>query len=225
MQSQRTGTNPAMLLAISKFLMNNKNDWVFYSVILYLLSPLISVVFATIMPLNSIRFYLGFLPVIPFFIAAIHILKRQKNRKIAYYWWILLPFIAIGLRILASALTSPAETSPEGAWLLENLPLWLVLTWMFIGSSLLAPIIEEAFFRGYLLPENPSWLAVIINALLFTIIHPWQNFTYSSLLDHVAIFCIGLILATLMKKMQNIYFVIILHALVNLTAFINISLN
>ena len=44
------------------------------------------------------------------------------------------------------------------------------------------PIVEELYFRGYLLPRIPAsrWVAPLINVLLFSLYHffsPWQNIT------------------------------------------------
>jgi hypothetical protein len=60
----------------------------------------------------------------------------------------------------------------------------LALT-LFAGlilSGIAAPIVEELYFRGYLLPRIPSsrWWAPLINVLLFSVYHffsPWQNVT------------------------------------------------
>jgi membrane protease YdiL (CAAX protease family) len=52
----------------------------------------------------------------------------------------------------------------------------------FILNGIAGPIVEELYFRGYLLPRIPSlkgW-APLINVLLFSLYHffsPWQNFT------------------------------------------------
>ena len=52
----------------------------------------------------------------------------------------------------------------------------------FILNGIAGPIVEELYFRGYLLPRMPSSkiLAPLINVLLFSLYHffsPWQNLT------------------------------------------------
>lgn len=49
-------------------------------------------------------------------------------------------------------------------------------------NGIAGPIVEELYFRGYLLPRIPSsrWIAPLINVLLFSLYHffsPWQNIT------------------------------------------------
>jgi len=49
-------------------------------------------------------------------------------------------------------------------------------------NGIAGPVVEELYFRGYLLPRIPSsrWWAPLINVLLFSLYHffsPWQNVT------------------------------------------------
>jgi membrane protease YdiL (CAAX protease family) len=49
-------------------------------------------------------------------------------------------------------------------------------------NGIAGPIVEELYFRGYLLPRIPAsrWWAPLINVLLFSLYHffsPWQNVT------------------------------------------------
>lgn len=51
-------------------------------------------------------------------------------------------------------------------------------------NGFLAPIIEEYYFRGYLLPRMATWgkWAFVINAILFSFYHFWQPYVYLTLL-------------------------------------------
>lgn len=52
----------------------------------------------------------------------------------------------------------------------------------FVLNGIAGPVVEELYFRGYLLPRIPAsrWWAPLINVLLFSLYHffsPWQNIT------------------------------------------------
>jgi membrane protease YdiL (CAAX protease family) len=92
----------------------------------------------------------------------------------------------------------------------------LVVT--FITTSLLtgliAPIVEELYFRGFLLPRM-SWMgkyAPFVNTVLFTVYHfwsPWQIITrILALLPMVYV----------VKWTKNIYIGILAHCMLNVLA-------
>ncbi len=47
-------------------------------------------------------------------------------------------------------------------------------------DGIVNPIVEEMYFRGYLLPRltRLGWLAPVVNTLLFTLGHIWQPYNY-----------------------------------------------
>lgn len=51
-------------------------------------------------------------------------------------------------------------------------------------NGFLAPIIEEFYFRGYLLPRMEVWgkWAFFVNAVLFSLYHLWQPYIYLTLI-------------------------------------------
>jgi len=51
-------------------------------------------------------------------------------------------------------------------------------------NGVLAPIVEEYYFRGYLLPRMASWgkWSFVVNAVLFSFYHFWQPYVYLTLL-------------------------------------------
>lgn len=77
----------------------------------------------------------------------------------------------------------------------------------------IAPIIEEMFFRGYilqtLLKKNTAFSASIITALIFAVVH----FDFQSI---IPIFILGLILNWLFLKFKSIWPSIFFHVLNNL---------
>jgi uncharacterized protein len=78
-------------------------------------------------------------------------------------------------------------------------------------NGIAGPVVEELYFRGYLLPRIPSarWWAPLINVLLFSLYHffsPWQNITRILAL-------IPLIYAVAWKR--NITISLLTHCLLN----------
>ena len=51
-------------------------------------------------------------------------------------------------------------------------------------NGLLAPLVEEFYFRGYLLPRMANWgkWAFVINAVLFSLYHFWQPYIWATLI-------------------------------------------
>jgi uncharacterized protein len=51
-------------------------------------------------------------------------------------------------------------------------------------NGLLAPLVEEFYFRGYLLPRMANWgkWAFVLNAVLFSLYHFWQPYIWSTLI-------------------------------------------
>ncbi|UYP46292.1 hypothetical protein NEF87_002577 [Candidatus Lokiarchaeum ossiferum] len=81
-----------------------------------------------------------------------------------------------------------------------------------LTASILVPIAEELFFRGYLFTSlrkrSSFWIAAIISSACFGLIHG----------DPIAIvyaFMLGLIIAGVYEKSKSIYISILLHMLIN----------
>ena len=110
-------------------------------------------------------------------------------------------FVALVLGLLAwSAIFYVLIYPPLDAFFIENVFFWLpdalflaedfarystaalVITWVlgFVVNAVAGPVVEEMYFRGYLLPRISrfgAW-APLINTVLFSVYHfftPWQN--------------------------------------------------
>jgi membrane protease YdiL (CAAX protease family) len=110
-------------------------------------------------------------------------------------------FVALVLGLFVwSAICSVLLYPPLDAFFIENVFFWvpewlffsedfarysvaaLLLTWVFgfVVNAIVGPIVEELYFRGYLLPRISrlgAW-APLLNTVLFSIYHfftPWQN--------------------------------------------------
>lgn len=92
---------------------------------------------------------------------------------------------------------------------------------LIIAFQLLVAIVEEFFFRGWLLTVQrakgqPLWAAVPLNALLFGLLH---LVTTRSLISFAVSFAIGLIFAFATSKCKHcsIYSLILAHLIYNLS--------
>jgi membrane protease YdiL (CAAX protease family) len=92
----------------------------------------------------------------------------------------------------------------------------LVLAILF--SGVLAPLVEEAYFRGFLLPRmaNRGWMAPVASAFLFGLYHfftPWSL---------PVIFVAFLPVAFVVRARRNFRISMVLHMLFNLTGVITL---
>ncbi|GHO96205.1 hypothetical protein KSF_062530 [Reticulibacter mediterranei] len=135
-----------------------------------------------------------------------------------------LPFLVygIGLQIVYSPVVAvlvkqcfswmPAYMLPQSTDLGPLTAITLItalLTLVFDG--IINPIVEELYFRGYLLPRlsHWGWLAVVINALLFALQHFWQPYNY------LLIFFLVLPEVLIVCWKRNIRFSILCHCTAN----------
>ncbi len=91
---------------------------------------------------------------------------------------------------------------------------------LFIQLVLLTPLMEELFFRGFLIKTlenfklNSTWI-VFITSLLFMALHASYN-----IFDSVMIFLLGIILSVLRIRFNSLISPILIHSIINLTYFI-----
>lgn len=96
----------------------------------------------------------------------------------------------------------------------------LIVTWVFgfVFNGVIGPIVEELYFRGYLLPrlrQTKRW-APVINVILFSFYHfftPWQNVTRIIVL-------LPMVYVVWWKR--NIYIGIITHCMLNMVGMLGI---
>jgi membrane protease YdiL (CAAX protease family) len=135
-----------------------------------------------------------------------------------YFVWAITIFVVTGVifKLLA----------PVDAFLLERLFFWmpelnygldgnysrtiLIVTYsMFlIFNVFLSPLVEELYFRGYLLPRMKGKFATLLHSFLFAAVHvftPWMIITRT----------LGLLPLVFGVKTKNIYIGIIVHFLGN----------
>ena len=94
----------------------------------------------------------------------------------------------------------------------------VTLVLAIILSGLLAPLIEEAYFRGFLLPrmKHLGWLAPVLSALLFGVYHffaPWGL---------PVIFVAFLPIAFVVQARLNFRIGVVVHAMFNLVGVLTV---
>jgi uncharacterized protein len=79
-------------------------------------------------------------------------------------------------------------------------------------NGVLAPVVEEIYFRGYLLPRMEAWgkWAFVANAALFSVYHFWQPYIYLTLTFAL------LPMTYLVWKTKDLRLAILTHCLLNL---------
>lgn len=88
--------------------------------------------------------------------------------------------------------------------------------WALIGTVVVTPFIEEVYFRGFLfkglLLHHKPWIAYVVSALLFALLHP-------PLAAVIQVFIVGLLLAYTLKETRSIWPCVLIHALNNALVF------
>ena len=80
--------------------------------------------------------------------------------------------------------------------------------YLLIFSAVGAPIDEEIFFRGFMVPR----LGIVASALIFGLLH---YLSYASISEFIAAFVFGLLAGYVFKKLNSIYPTIFAHMGVN----------
>ena len=136
-----------------------------------------------------------------------------------YLVWVLIIFIATGAIV--------TSLKPVDAFLQERLFFWmpdinygldgdystktLIVTYsmVFIFGAVLTPLVEELYFRGYLLPRMKGKYAPLFHSFLFAtqhVLEPWMIITRT----------LGFLPILFGVKKKNIYMGIIVHILCNM---------
>lgn len=151
--------------------------------------------------------------------------------------WLLIPLLLILIVLIISLVTGPLSLWLE-SYLSSWVPEWLTtentirelskvssaqrrVTFLlaFVLSGLVAPIVEEMYFRGFLLPKMESMgiVAPIVNVFLFAIYHfylPWNV---------PAIFFGFVPIAYAVWKRKNFLIGVITHSVINLLGVLQLA--
>ena len=157
------------------------------------------------------------------------VIYRRRLPWWQYLLWVPVIFIASGLII---TLLTPVSTVMEGwfSWIPESMRLGMGLSGGFTRSKLIqtyvlhfvfivlvAPAIEELYFRGFLLPRMPERLGKagpVVHSLLFALYHVWSPWMF--LARTLAL----LPLIYVVRWKQNVYLGVGAHWLINSIDFV-----
>lgn len=152
--------------------------------------------------------------------------KKDYIKKIISYFLIFLVvkygvalFSSLLLVMLGSDLVT-SENQETVVTLAKTLPFM-----MMISTSLLAPFVEEGIFRlGIKKVINNKYLFILVSGLFFGFMHifPTELPLYVALIESLNYVTMGLLLAYIYNETDNIYVVVIIHALNNLLSMLMI---
>ena len=109
----------------------------------------------------------------------------------------------------------------EFDFVLTEGPLAFVL--VLISAGIMAPVVEELFFRGFLFGmyrrRQPLWVAYVASSVLFTLLHlmPGQMNVQQMAGLSVGIFLLAILLAWLYQHTGSLYPGMVAHAINNAT--------
>jgi membrane protease YdiL (CAAX protease family) len=154
-----------------------------------------------------------------------HVIGNRQPMPLYQYVALYVPLLALALGLLlATAPLNRMLAEKVFFWLPDYLqPNWqppappahalvlLGLVLQVVIDGVVAPVTEEVYFRGYLLPRMTylSGWAPAVNALLFALQHFWQPYYW------VLIFLHSVSLTYVVWWKRNIYIAILLHGSAN----------
>lgn len=151
------------------------------------------------------------------------VLYRQRMSKKAFLTWsvigiagitlVYVPLYPVGLYLREEVFSWLPEWYFNLAYGVDN-PRFLATCFLIaiVVDGIIAPIAEEIFFRGYLLPRMSylnAW-APLVNGTLFGLYHFWQPHNLPALI------AVGCILSYIVWKTKNVYLGIVIHCFINL---------
>ncbi len=127
-------------------------------------------------------------------------LLEETIHAVFYLFLMLAVTILIGVIFYSFGMASDTAKVPE---IIKSISLEEVLSIIVVGS-----IVEEAFFRGYLLKKT--------NLLMSSFIFSYFHIIYGSLSEVIGAFFLGLILGIEFMKRKNLFTPALTHVLYNL---------
>ena len=169
---------------------------------------------------------LAFLELIVTFIAILYLLVFEGRKMLELKWkwrypvYLLLAYGVSYLSDIVFSFLTPATSNQISLHELIEMTGRQELLYFLIITCLLGPIAEELVYRGVLmntfLKDSPWYGDVFLSACVFGYVHvssgltPLAFFTYASG---------GAICAFLYRKTHSLYYPILLHIMINITAF------
>jgi membrane protease YdiL (CAAX protease family) len=141
---------------------------------------------------------------------------RRPVWRVAALWVVIAGVLGYAASALYDIVKSPLGLQTNTDALAEQIKIEPLTTLgILLAGALVAPVCEEVFFRGFLLPgiarSMPIWAAIVVSSLLFGVAHA----DLGSLIPLVAI---GLLLGVVRWKTRSLWPSIFLHTLNNTAA-------
>ena len=169
---------------------------------------------------------LAFLELIVTFIAILYLLVFEGRRILELKWkrrypvYLLLAYGANYLLDIALSFLTPATSNQIALNELIEMTGRQELLYFLLITCLLGPIAEELVYRGVLmntfLKDSPWYGDVLLSACVFGYVHVSSGLTLLAFFTYASG---GAIVAFLYRKTHSLYYPILLHILINMTAF------
>lgn len=174
---------------------------------------------------------LAFLELIVTFIAILYLLVFEGKKILELKWkwrypvYLLLAYGVNHLSGIVFSFLTPATSNQMALNEMIEMTGRQELLYFLLITCLLGPISEELVYRGVLmntfLKDSPWYGDVLLSAIIFGYIHINFALTPLAFFIHASG---GLILALLYRMTKNLYYPILVHILINITAFCNLWL-
>ena len=169
---------------------------------------------------------LAFLELIVTFIAILYLLVFEGRRILELKWkwrypvYLLLAYGVSYLSDIVFSFLTPATSNQIALNELIGMTGRQELLYLLLIVCLLGPIAEEMVYRGVLmntfLKDSPWYGDVLLSACVFGYVHVSSGLTPIAFLTYASG---GAILAFLYRKTHSLYYPILLHIMINITAF------
>jgi membrane protease YdiL (CAAX protease family) len=141
---------------------------------------------------------------------------RRFDWRVAALWVVIAGALGYAASALYDVIKVPLGLQTNTDVLAEQLKIAPLTTLgLLLAGALVAPVCEEVFFRGFLLPgiarSMAVWLAIIVSSLLFGVAH-------ADLGTLAPLVVIGLLLGLVRYKTRSLWPSIFLHTLNNTAA-------
>jgi membrane protease YdiL (CAAX protease family) len=141
---------------------------------------------------------------------------RRFNWGVAALWVVIAGILGYAASALYDVVKGPLGLQTNTDALAEQIKIAPLTTLgLLLAGALVAPVCEEVFFRGFLLPgiarSMPIWVAVVVSSLLFGVAHV-------DLGSFVPLVVIGLLLGVVRWKTRSLWPSVFLHTLNNVAA-------
>jgi membrane protease YdiL (CAAX protease family) len=141
---------------------------------------------------------------------------RRFNLGVAALWVVIAGVLGYAASALYDVVKGPLGLQTNTDALAEQIKIAPLTTLgLLLAGALVAPVCEEVFFRGFLLPgitrSMPIWAAIVVSSLLFGVAHV-------DLGSFAPLVVIGLLLGVVRYKTRSLWPSIFLHTLNNTAA-------